>query len=68
MKEYGFFLQTLDFHIPRNQVDRPQERPGFLVEESSCNGVLTYIVLRSNGHGDLAVLKARLMNRFEGTP
>ena len=52
-------VETVRFHIPRNQIDRLSTKPGLELKEDKINGIQTYNVYQTHGMG-LKLAKEKL--------
>ena len=44
-------VETVRFHIPRNQIDQLPTKPGFELKENKIDGIQTYNVYETDGMG-----------------
>ncbi len=44
-------VETVRFHIPRNQIDRLATKPGFELKEDKIDGIQTYNMYQTDGMG-----------------
>jgi hypothetical protein len=51
MSMYSGNVETISFHIPRNQIDNLHHKPDFKFVRDHCNGIETYRIYQTNGFG-----------------
>ena len=63
MSMYAGNVAIVNFHIPRQQIDRFPIKPDFKLRQAFCNGMATYKIYQTNGLG-LKLAKRRFEKKL----
>ena len=58
-------VETINFHIPKDQFERVSTKPGIALHQNKINGIQTYLVYQTHGDG-LTYAKKKLEEIISG--